>query len=305
VVSWTAPADISQDETLGYVIQNSAGGTTFAPRGATSAVVRNLTPDSAPHLNLDGTTDTIAGYTFKVAARNKAGIGPFSTASSPAVRPYNPDAADALLPGGLALVNIQNAIYNPDGTVKAGTGLDIGPAIGAVTAGTQYTKQVTVHWTAPAFGDTPTSFNILASDGTATTATSGSTSKVITFATGGQTVTIQVQAVDAAGPGEWSAPSAAITVPGGVNNAPVLGTITDGAALSKTITVTWVTPTVGDLPTGFVVTASDATTVTVGNVLTADVVFASDGGVVTFTVHAINGAGAGPWSAISASHTVP
>lgn len=291
-VAWTAPADIADDDTLGFVILNSAGGTTYAPASATSVVVDRLSPDRT--------------YTFQVAARNKAGIGPFSTASA-AARPYNPDAPlDPLLPVGLAEVNTLNPIYNPDGTVKAGTGRNTAPVLGAMTLGTQDSYQVTVNWTAPTGGDTPTSYVILASDGTSTTSAAGTTSKVVTFADGGQTVTITVQALSDAGAGAVSAPSAPLRVPGGLNNAPVLGTITDGAPASKTITVTWAAPTLGQTPTGYVITASDElTTLTVGNVLTGDVVFADAGGVVTFTVHAVNAIGAGPESTASASHTVP
>jgi hypothetical protein len=106
-VNWSALADPSGAPIKGYVIQGSTGGTTYAGRNATSVVVNDLVPDQS--------------YTFKVAGRSDNGLGVFSAASN-AVAPYNPDEADHANPGGIPAYNQVNPIYNPDGTIKTGTG---------------------------------------------------------------------------------------------------------------------------------------------------------------------------------------
>lgn len=76
----------------------------------------------------DGTTYGFQGYRFKVAAGNKAGLGPYSAFSAYAV-PLNYNAPQPGHQGQtqteLALdpANAVNPIYRPDGTIKAGTGL--------------------------------------------------------------------------------------------------------------------------------------------------------------------------------------
>jgi hypothetical protein len=212
-VSWTAPADIADDPTLGFVILNSRGGTTFAPVNVDHMRVTNLVPAANPNLHLDGTSHNSGLYTFQVAARNKAGFGPFSAASL-AVRPYNPDEADALDPGGLDPDWMDNPVYLPDGTILGGTGgTNNAPVLGAITPGAPASMTVTVNWLAPTVGDTQTSYVIRASDGTSTTATALEVSKAVVFAAAGASVTFTVQAINLIGPGAISAASAAVTVP--------------------------------------------------------------------------------------------
>jgi hypothetical protein len=307
-VSWVHPADPSLDPVRGYVVVNSSGGTTYAPASATSVVVTNLVPSDDPTLYQDGTTYNLGEYTFKVAARNSAGFGPLSTASTPVIRPYNPDETDPLKPAGLDSANRLNAIYKPDGTTHAGTGSLNAPTAVTPTIGAQTTTNVSVAWTAPATGPTPTSYIVTPSKGTiaaGTTTTSAASPKVISFDPGGiANVTFVVRAVYPAGTGANSAASAAIRVPGGLNNAPVLGAVTAGAAASKTVTVAWTAPTLGNTPTSYKVKASDGTTVSPATSPQA-VVFAAAGASVTFTVQATNASGAGAVSAASAPVTVP
>lgn len=198
-VTWAAVANPSGDPVREYVIENDRGGRFFAGANATTKRVEFLDP-SQP-------------YRFRVAARNKGGIGPFS-AWSTAVRPYNPDATDVLKPGGLTADNIANPIYKPDGSFVPGTGgTNNAPALGAITPGAADSKTVTVNWTAPTVGAAPTSYVIKASDGTQTTAAAGATSKAVVFEEAGASVTFTVQAINAKGAGVVSNPSAAVTVP--------------------------------------------------------------------------------------------
>lgn len=76
----------------------------------------------------DGTTYGFQGYRFRVAAGNKAGLGAYSAWSAYAV-PLNYSAPQPGHQGQtqtelvLDPANTINPIYNPDGTIKAGTGL--------------------------------------------------------------------------------------------------------------------------------------------------------------------------------------
>jgi hypothetical protein len=75
----------------------------------------------------DGNTHGSQGYAFRVAAGNQAGLGPYSAWSSYVV-PLNyaePQTNGSITvgTGSLDPANTVNPIYNPDGTVKAGTGL--------------------------------------------------------------------------------------------------------------------------------------------------------------------------------------
>lgn len=66
-VSWTAAQ--ASDNVTSYVIVNSAGGTIYAGKNATSAVDQHV---QAP-----------GQYTYRIYARNRAGNGPMSPASTP------------------------------------------------------------------------------------------------------------------------------------------------------------------------------------------------------------------------------
>lgn len=198
-VTWAAVANPAGDPVLEYVIESDRGGRWVAPKNATSKRV--------------DWTDPSLTYKFRVAARNKGGIGPFSPFSDP-VRAYNPGSGDVLEPDGLDPANVVNGVYLPDGTVKGGTGgTNNAPVLGAVTPGAAASKTVTVNWTAPTVGDAPTSYVVKASTGQEFTSAAGTTSKACVFAAAGASVTFTVQAVNAKGSGAVSAPSAPVTVP--------------------------------------------------------------------------------------------
>lgn len=197
-VGWTGSADPSGDPVSGYVVENSAGGTTYVGKNVTAVDVTNLSPDRT--------------YTFRVRARNKAGNGPYSFASA-AVRPYNPDEPDVLKPVTDPTLYV-NAVYRPDGSVRPGTGGSPGaPTLGAVTAGAAASKTITVNWSAPTLGATPTSYLVTFTDGSTFTSAAGTTSKACVFAAAGASVKATVTALNAIGTGVDSAQSAAVTVP--------------------------------------------------------------------------------------------
>ena len=199
VVSWAPVADPAGDKVRQYVVMGSDGGTTVAPANATSVTVEDITPD--------------INYTFRVSAVNRAGQGPYSPPSN-AAQAYNPDAPDKNRPAGLEAANIVNPIYRPDGSFMPGTGgTNTAPTITAATAGAAGSMQVTVTWTAPTTGRTPTSYLVKASDGTSATAAAGATSQTLTFGASGGQVTVTVQAVNGLGDGVVSAPSAQVTIP--------------------------------------------------------------------------------------------
>lgn len=202
-VSWTGVANpASNNKVIDYVIQGSTGGTTFAAANATSVVVQNLVPGVA--------------YTFQVAARSAAGMGPYSTASS-AATPYDPDEPDVNKPAGLDAASAANPIYHSDGTTVAGSwGHPVAPTGVACTGGSGAGK-VNVGWTAPATGGPVTGYTVVLTDTTAsTTVTHTVAGNVVTSQftglTTGHSVKATVTATGALG-STASAASATFTVP--------------------------------------------------------------------------------------------
>ncbi len=199
MVTWVAVADPANDPVKEYIIENDRGGRWVAGRNATSKRIDYIDPSQV--------------YKFRVAARNKGGVGPFS-ALSVAVRSYNPDATDALKPAGLDVDAVSAGIYQIDGTLKPGTGgTNNAPVIATAVAGAAASKTITVTWAAPTVGVAPTSYVLKASNGESTTSAAGTTSKAFVFAEAGPSVTITVQAINAKGAGAVSAPSPARTIP--------------------------------------------------------------------------------------------
>ena len=98
------------------------------PGTITTLFTQGLVQNTAVIYKPDGTTYTQHGYRFHVAAGNRAGLGPYSSFSAYVV-PLNFNAPQPGHEGStqtelvLDPANATNPIYNPDGTVKAGTGL--------------------------------------------------------------------------------------------------------------------------------------------------------------------------------------
>ncbi len=268
-VSWATVAD--PDATapvLGYIVVGSTGGTAYTGRGVTSVVVTNLVPDLP--------------YTFQVLARNRNGNGPLGSASA-AATPWNPDEPDAGKPGGLDPYWAQNPIYGPDGTVKAGSGLQGRPGAptGAVLSGNGTVGSVVATWVAPASGGTVLSYTVTLSSGQTKTVPAGTLTTTITGVASATAITGTVTANGAVA-NATSTASAAFGKP----TAPNAPTVTSPSA--GTIHVVWTAPTSG-APINYIVTLAgqDTTSHTVaGNLLTNDFTGLTTGHVDTVTVGA-------------------
>lgn len=158
-------------------IEDHSPGVDWAPRNplaaTTSVFVTNLTPDLPPIYRPDHTSIP-GGYRFRVAAVNANGTSPYS-AWSPRVQAYNPDQESALRPEGMPVEYRINPIYNPDGSVKPGTGGTTGPVTNLTVAATAVADEVLVDWDVPEWG-TADDYLVRASTGqqvvvTGTTAT--------------------------------------------------------------------------------------------------------------------------------------
>lgn len=99
------------------------------PSSVSAVFTQGITPNTPVIYKPDGSTPYSQGYRFRVAAGNRAGLGPFSAFSAYVV-PLNYSEAQpghegstGVGTGALDPANTINPIYRPDGTVKAGTGL--------------------------------------------------------------------------------------------------------------------------------------------------------------------------------------
>ena len=123
----------------------------------------------------------------------------------------------------------------------------------------------------------------------------------------GSSYTFAVAAVNAAGTGANSDPSAAVTVSAAAPSAP---TAVTASRSGSAVTLTWAAPadTGGAPVTGYVVTPDtggvDLDPVTVGPSTTTTITDLATGAVYTFTVAAQNSAGTGPASGASAPVTL-
>lgn len=254
----------------------SAAVTWTAPASDGASGITSYTVTAAPGgatATSSGTSASVAGlangvtYTFTVTATNGVGTGP---ASSPSAAITTPD-----LPG-------------------APTGL---------TASAGY-KAANLSWTTPSStGGRPlTGFTILASPAapSAIFNVTGTTATVSNL-TPGTAYTFQVYATTAVGDGSASTPSSPVT-PFDKATAPGRPTAVAGNAQ---VSLTWTAPASdgGSAITSYTVTASPGgATLSVAG-LGATFTGLTNGTSYTFTVVAMNGAGAGPSSQASAAVT--
>ncbi len=228
-----------------------------------------------------GTSRVVTGlangtaYTFRVAAMNASGTGTPSVASAPVI--------PRTVPG-------------------APTGVSAVPGNG----------QAVVSWTVPASnGGSPLTgyvvtpyIGIVAQSSTSFDATS--TARTITGLTNGTSYTFRIAAVNAAGTGEDSGPSAAVT-PRTVPGAPTAVSATAGDAQA---TVSWAAPASngGSAVTGYVVTpyvgaTAQSSSLFDASATTRTVTGLTNGTAYTFRVAAANVAGTGAASAASVAVT--
>jgi hypothetical protein len=197
-INWaSAVADPSNAPVRGYVVMSSTGGTAFAGRGDRTVVFDTVTPNQA--------------YTFRLAARNDNGVGPFSAASA-SVTPYNPEEPDVGKPGGIWAYNAINPIYKPDGTVVSGSGLAGTPGAPTSPVLTQgATGVLNCTWVAPAGGKVK-SYTVTLSTGQTKSVSSATLTTSFTGLTPTTSTTLRVTAVGTVGSTQ-SVASPAVLVP--------------------------------------------------------------------------------------------
>lgn len=266
-LTWSAVANPhSTAPVLGYVILGPTGGTTFVGRDVHTAVVTNLVPGQ--------------DYQFRVAARNKNGLGPYSSLSTVAT-PYNPDEPDVNKPGGLNAYWAQDPIYDPDGTIKAGSGLQGRPgAPTSVTlAGDGVVGHVVGSWTPPASGGRVLSYTLTLSSGQTKTVSNTTTTTTISGVSSATAITGIVRSNGAITNATSSASGAF-----GKPTAPAAPTLTSPVA--GAVKVDWTAPSSG-APINYIITLSNGHTHTVaGNLLTYTFTGETTGATVTATVGA-------------------
>ena len=285
-LTWTAPAGDGGSAITDYSVSvfNSSGGAATGVTGPTTRPVGSTTTA----YTFTGLTNGTA-YTFKVAAVNAAGTGAPSSLSG-AVTPRT-------VPGAPTAV-----------------------------AGTPGDTQVALTWTAPANNGgsaiTDYSVSVFNSSGGAATGVTGSTPRFVgsattaytfTGLTNGTSYTFRVAAVNAAGTGPASSLSGAVT-PRTVPDAP---TALAGTAGNAQVALTWTAPagdggsaitdyevSVYNSSGGAATGVTGATTRLVGSA-TAAYTFTglTNGTAYTFKVAAVNAAGTGAQSALSAAVT--
>jgi len=266
-LTWGAPGDTGGLAVVDYAVQVSADA------GVSWTEVTHA-PSVTPALSITGLADGTP-YVFRVAAITGVGRGMWS-ATSAAVTPVGLPAA----PTGVAAV------------------------AGSTTA--------TVSWVAPAGSAPVTDYVVQYLRGTATTwvtvadGVSTATTATATGLLGGTSYRFRVAALNAAGTGAWSTPSDAVTTLA----RPAAPTRVVAVAGSAMATVSWVAPA-GSVPvTDYVVQYARGATATwvtvpdgVSTATTATVNGLVNGTAYRFRVAAVNGAGTGVWSAVSASVT--
>jgi hypothetical protein len=268
-LSWTQPASNGGAAITDYIVQSCTGGTcsTFndGPGTGTSATVTGLA---------NGTT-----YTFQVAAKNIAGDGPYSTASTSITPRTVPDA--------------------PTG----------------VTATADNTGGIDVSWSAPTNngGASITDYTLQSCiSNSCTTVSRSASTETSTKVSGllkGTAYTFQVAAVNVAGSSAYSTRSAAATPRA------VAGTPTDivGTVGNRQVVLTWTAPANnGAAITDYVVQScigSSCSTFVHSPSATAGITVTglTNGTIYTFKIAAVNLAGTGTAATSSAytPRTVP
>jgi RHS repeat-associated protein len=281
-LSWTAAKTYGVAVT-GYTVAcnpTCTGATGVTTNGSTTSVaVGNLSVSQA--------------YTFTVTANSAVGPSTASAASSPAVRPATPPGAPTI---GTATAGAEQATVTWSPPTSTGNLSITGYTIDAYTATTGATG-------------TPVA-TASVSPSTACTSTTTCTGTV-TGLTDGTAYVLTVRATNSAGTGPASAASSSVTPAAAVPGAPTNVIAAAGDAQAK---VTWTAPptpasgsiqqyTIIAAPGGLNITvfASSACTGGAGGTTTcsARVTGLNNGTSYTFTVVAINAAGAGPTSLVS------
>ena len=229
------------------------------------------------------TTQTVTGltngteYTFEVRGVNDGGPGDAASVTATPMAPVEPVAPSA-------------------------------PQSLTATAGD---AQVTLTWTAPASGDTPTGYQYRRMAGGLSSdwmATSSDTTQTVTGLTNGTEYTFEVRAMNAAGTG----PAASATATPMAPAEPVAPSAPQNLAAAggdAQVTLTWTAPASGDTPTGYQYRVTGAGVsgqwMATSSATTQTVTGLTNGTEYTFEVRAMNAAGNGPPAMVKATPMVP
>ncbi|MBF0516432.1 MAG: fibronectin type III domain-containing protein [Nitrospirae bacterium] len=261
----TAAVAGNAQATIAFSAPASDGGSAITSYTVTSSPGAITAAGSSSPITVTGLTNGTA-YTFTVKAINAIGTGPASSASN-SVTPVA-------------------AVLGAPTSVTA-------------TAGN---AQATVSFTAPAStgGNTITGYTVTSSPGAITTA--GSASPItVTGLTNGTAYTFTVKANIAIGTGPASSASNSVTPVAAAPGAPTGVTATAGNA-QAIVSFTAPASNGGSAITGYTVTSSPGGITATGTSSPITVTNLTNGTAYTFTVKAINSAGAG--AASSASNSV-
>lgn len=294
-VAWTAPAQISGANRIGYYVESSLGMSLYVAGNAVTVDIQAWRVEA----------DNQQSQTFTVRAVNKNGSGPKSTASA---------AVDLVnINQGYGTLDFPDAdidpVYLPSGDVVDGSG-DIPNAPTGVSA-TPFDAFATVIWTDPSVGAwtgfTVTAYKV-SDDSVVTTATVGDVNTAdVTGLTNATAVYFKVVALNDAEDSPASAASAPVT-PLAVPTAPTLVAGTSGVSLASSIS--WTPGVGGGAASSFdvFVALASAPTVAVAGTPTNDaasplLVTGLTNAAHVAKVRGRNASGPGPYSTLSASFT--
>jgi uncharacterized repeat protein (TIGR01451 family) len=317
IQSGTTTTSSSADGGPGYASTAAAGTLPTAPSGIT------VTPSSGSisgggavtvgGSNISAATAIVIGTTAEQQTGTAVVLLPCATGVTSGCFTANGNGtlAIASMPARSSAGAVSITVITQGVAASGGYTYNSAPGTPAAPTAAAGITSATVSWTAPAAnGSTITGYVVTPyENGVARTAVSydaSTTTRTLTGLTAGASYTFTVAAVNSVGTGAASPASSAV-VPYAVPSAPTIGSATAGTAAA---TLSWSAPSAnGSTIVGYVVTpylgAVPQTPQTFNSTATTQTVSGLIGGATyTFTVAAVNAAGAGPASAPSTAVTV-
>lgn len=258
-----------------------------APTALTQTAATTTTVDVSWTAPTGGTTPT--GYDLRVDGGAPTALGLVTTRHITGLTPdtdYTVEVRATAASGNSAWVSVL-ASTDPLPPPGPPTGL-------TQTAATP--TSVTVDWTAPASGTTPTSYEVRVNGGTPVDV-GNVTSTTISSLTAGTTYTVEVRTVaTGSGASSWVSVSASTTPPPN----PPTG-LAQTAATPTSVTVEWTAPASGETPTSYEYRVDGGTPVDVGNVLVALIDTLTPATTYTVEVRTLADSGSSSWASVDAT----